>query len=82
MQRGHFIGIDVHCEACELAVISASGNVVQRQRCATGIGGVWQSCRLSTSASTRRVGRIANSLAAPIARRPRRTLYKDSAPDH
>jgi transposase len=37
MQRGHFIGIDVHCQTCDVAVITASGTVVQRQRCATTI---------------------------------------------
>ena len=37
MKRGHFIGSDVHCQFCELAVITAAGRVVQRQRCATTI---------------------------------------------
>jgi transposase len=37
MKRGHFIGIDVHCETCDIAVVTASGKLVQRHRCATTI---------------------------------------------
>ncbi len=37
MKRDHFIGIDVHCQFCELAVITATGQVVCRERCATTI---------------------------------------------
>jgi transposase len=37
MKRSHFIGIDVHCQFCEIAVLNAAGNVVQRERCDTTI---------------------------------------------
>jgi hypothetical protein len=37
MKRGNFIGMDVHCQFCEIAVLNASGKVVQRTRCATTI---------------------------------------------
>jgi transposase len=37
MKRGHFIGMDTHCQFCEVAVIDAAGEVVQRQRCTTTI---------------------------------------------
>jgi transposase len=37
MKRGHFIGMDTHCQFCEIAVVDASGDVVQRDRCATRI---------------------------------------------
>jgi transposase len=37
MKRGHFIGIDVHCQFCEIAVLAAAGDVVQRHRCATTV---------------------------------------------
>jgi transposase len=37
MKRRHFIGIDVHCQFCEIAVVDAVGNVVCRERCATSI---------------------------------------------
>jgi transposase len=37
MKRAHFIGIDVHCQFCELAVVTAAGQVVRRERCATTI---------------------------------------------
>jgi len=37
MKRKHFIGLDVHCKFCELVVVSESGRVVHRQRCATTI---------------------------------------------
>jgi hypothetical protein len=37
MKRGHFIGIDVHCQFCEIAVVDAAGKVVQRERCVTTV---------------------------------------------
>ena len=37
MKRRHFIGIDVHCQFCEMAVVDAVGNVMYRDRCATTI---------------------------------------------
>jgi transposase len=37
MKRRHFIGIDVHCQFCEIAVMDVVGKVVQRDRCATSI---------------------------------------------
>jgi len=37
MKRHHFIGIDVHCQFCEIAVVDAVGKVVCRDRCATTI---------------------------------------------
>src|SRR6516225_811569 len=37
MKRGHFIGMDTHCQFCELAVVNHSGAVVRRDRCATCI---------------------------------------------
>jgi transposase len=37
MKRGHFIGVDVHCLFCEIAVVTAAGKVVQRDRCPTTI---------------------------------------------
>jgi len=37
MKRSHFIGIDVHCQFCEVAVVNAGGELVQRDRCATTI---------------------------------------------
>jgi hypothetical protein len=37
MKRRHFIGIDVHCQFCEIAVVDAVGKVVYRDRCATTI---------------------------------------------
>jgi len=37
MKRSHFIGIDVHCQFCEIAVVNATGNVVHRDRCETTI---------------------------------------------
>jgi transposase len=37
MKRDHFIGIDVHCQFCEIAVVTAAGQVVQRDRCATTV---------------------------------------------
>jgi transposase len=37
MKRRHFIGIDVHCQFCEIAVLNGAGKVVQRERCDTTI---------------------------------------------
>jgi transposase len=37
MKRFHFIGIDVHSQFCEIAVLNPSGRVVQRERCDTTI---------------------------------------------
>src|SRR5215471_11118738 len=37
MKRSHFIGIDVHCQFCEIAVVDAVGKVVCRDRCTTTI---------------------------------------------
>jgi len=37
MKRGHFIGMDVHGQFCELAVVDAAGKLIQRERCATSI---------------------------------------------
>jgi transposase len=37
MKRGHSIGIDVHCQFCEFAVVNAPGEVVGRDRCDTTI---------------------------------------------
>lgn len=37
MKRHHFIGIDVHCQFCEIAVLNPAGKVVQRERCDTTI---------------------------------------------
>lgn len=37
MKRTHFIGIDVHCQFCEIAVITTAGPVVGRDRCATTV---------------------------------------------
>ena len=35
MKRSHFIGIDVHCQSCEVAVVNSAGTVVHRDRCDT-----------------------------------------------
>src|ERR1700687_267821 len=35
MKRHHFIGMDTHCQFCEIAVIDSSGQVVRRDRCST-----------------------------------------------
>ncbi len=32
MKRGHFIGIDTHCQFCEIAVVPARGELVRRDR--------------------------------------------------
>jgi transposase len=37
MKRSHFIGIDVHCPFCEIAVVNSAGAVVGRSRCDTAI---------------------------------------------
>lgn len=37
MKRGHFIGMDTHCQFCEIAVVDARGDVVLRDRCDTSI---------------------------------------------
>src|ERR1700737_3560815 len=37
MKRNHFIGIDVHCQFCEIAELNPAGEVVQRDRCTTTI---------------------------------------------
>lgn len=37
MKRGHFIGVDVHCPFCEIAVVDRQGKIVQRERCDTTI---------------------------------------------
>jgi transposase len=42
MKRSHFIGIDVHCQFCEIAVVNAAGTVVSRDRCDTTIPALLQ----------------------------------------
>ena len=37
MKRCHFIGMDVHCQFCEIAVVTPGGDVCHRQRCDTTI---------------------------------------------
>jgi transposase len=37
MKKAHFIGIDVHCQFCEIAVLNWAGQVKQRLCCATTI---------------------------------------------
>jgi predicted NBD/HSP70 family sugar kinase len=37
MKREYFIGLDTHGSFCEMAVISGTGEVVQRGRCQTTI---------------------------------------------
>jgi transposase len=37
MKRRHFIGIDCHCQFCEIAVVDGTGQVRQRERCDTTI---------------------------------------------
>src|ERR1700683_4455015 len=37
MKRGHFIGMDTHCQFCELAAVTDDGRLTQRGRCATTI---------------------------------------------
>jgi transposase len=42
MKRSHFIGIDVHCQFCEIAVVDAVGKVIHRGRCDTTISALLQ----------------------------------------
>ena len=42
MKRSHFIGIDVHCQFCETAVVNSAGVVVSRDRCDTTIPALLQ----------------------------------------
>jgi transposase len=37
MKRVHFIGLDTHCQFCEMAAIDADGKLFTRERCATTI---------------------------------------------
>jgi transposase len=37
MKRKHFVGLDVHCSFTEIAVLTESGRLTQRQRCPTTI---------------------------------------------
>jgi transposase len=37
MKRGHFIGMDTHCQSCEVAVVNSCGELVQRDCCNTSI---------------------------------------------
>ena len=37
MKRRYFIGMDTHCQFCEIAVVDSAGDLVQRHRCATAI---------------------------------------------
>jgi transposase len=37
MKRSYFIGLDVHCQFTELAVVTQSGHLTKRQRCPTTI---------------------------------------------
>src|SRR5262249_52791223 len=37
MKRAYFIGMDTHCQFCEVAAINARGDVVERDRCDTTI---------------------------------------------
>jgi transposase len=37
MKRCHFIGMDVHCQFCELVMVNSGGEVCHRQRCDTNI---------------------------------------------
>ena len=37
MKRGHFIGMDAHGTFCDLAAVTDTGHLAQRQRCATQI---------------------------------------------
>jgi transposase len=37
MKRRYFIGIDVHCQFCEIAALNNAGEVVGRHRCSTSI---------------------------------------------
>jgi transposase len=42
MNRSHFIGVDVHCQFCEIAVVNGSGKVVHRERCDTTLPALLQ----------------------------------------
>ncbi len=37
MSSPHFIGLDTHCEFCEMVAVTPTGRVTRRQRCATTI---------------------------------------------
>jgi transposase len=37
MKCNHFVGVDVHGQFCEMAVLNSAGQVVKRERCATTI---------------------------------------------
>src|SRR5262249_4322213 len=37
MKRAYFIGMDTHCQFCEVAAVNAGGTVVARDRCSTCI---------------------------------------------
>ncbi len=37
MKRCHFIGLDTHCQSCDMAVLAPGGEVCRRERCATTI---------------------------------------------
>lgn len=37
MKRVHFIGLDTHCQFCEMAALDADGKLLKRERCATSI---------------------------------------------
>lgn len=37
MKRGYFIGVDVHCQFCEIAVVDAHGTVIARHRTSTSV---------------------------------------------
>jgi transposase len=37
MKRSHFIGMDVHCPFCEIAVVDANGKLIRRERTDTTI---------------------------------------------
>jgi transposase len=37
MKRAHFIGMDTHCQFCEIAVVNSAGELVLRERCETNL---------------------------------------------
>jgi len=37
MKRAYFIGMDTHCQFCEIAAVNTRGDVVERDRCVTCI---------------------------------------------
>ena len=37
MKRAYFIGMDTHCQFCEIAAVNTRGDVVGRDRCVTCI---------------------------------------------